>query len=37
MFALAGVIKVKPGCEVEHTATFEQEVIPLFRIEEYNV
>jgi hypothetical protein len=33
MFARAVVIKVKPGCEVELTGTFEQEVIPLFRKE----
>jgi len=31
MFARAVVIKVQPGCEVELTRTFEQEVIPLFR------
>jgi hypothetical protein len=33
MFARAVVIKVKLGCEVELTRTFEQEVIPLFRKE----
>ena len=33
MFARAVVIKVKPGCEVELTRTFEQEVIPRFRKE----
>jgi hypothetical protein len=33
VFARAVVIKVKPGCEVELTRTFEQEVIPLFRKE----
>jgi hypothetical protein len=33
MFARAAVIKVKPGCEVELTRTFEQEVIPRFRKE----
>jgi hypothetical protein len=33
MFARAVVIKVDPGCEVELTRTFEQEVIPLFRKE----
>ena len=30
MFARAVVIKVQPGCEVELTRTFEQEVIPRF-------
>jgi len=34
MFARAVVIKVQPGCEVELTRTFEQEVIPRFRKEE---
>jgi hypothetical protein len=33
MFARAVVIKVNPGCEVELTRTFEQEVIPRFRKE----
>jgi len=33
MFARAVVIKVQPGCEVELTRTFEQEVVPLFRKE----
>jgi heme-degrading monooxygenase HmoA len=33
MFARAVVIKVKPGCDVELTRTFEQEVIPRFRKE----
>jgi hypothetical protein len=33
MFARAVVIKVQPGCEVELTRTFEQEVIPRFREE----
>ena len=33
MFARAVVIKVQPGCEVELTRTFEQEVIPRFRKE----
>ena len=33
MFARVAVIKVKPGCEVELTRTFEQEVIPRFRKE----
>jgi heme-degrading monooxygenase HmoA len=33
MFALAAVIKVQPGCEVELTRTFAQEVIPRFRKE----
>jgi len=31
--ARAVVIKVKPGCEVELTSTFEQGIIPLFRKE----
>jgi hypothetical protein len=31
MFARAMVIRVNPGCEVELTRTFEQEVIPRFR------
>jgi len=34
MFARAVVIKVQPGCDVELTRTFEQEVIPRFRKEE---
>jgi hypothetical protein len=33
VFARVAVIKVKPGCEVELTRTFEQEVIPRFRNE----
>ena len=33
MFARAVVIKVQPGCEVELTRTFEQQVIPRFREE----
>jgi hypothetical protein len=33
MFARAAVIKVKLGCEVELTRTFEREVIPRFRKE----
>jgi len=33
MFARAVVIKVQPGCEVELTRTFEQEVIPRLRKE----
>jgi len=33
MFARAVVIKVQPGCDVELTRTFEQEVIPRFRKE----
>jgi hypothetical protein len=33
MLARAVVIKVQPGCEVELTRTFEQEVIPRFRKE----
>jgi hypothetical protein len=33
MFARAVVIKVQPGCDVELTKTFEQEVIPRFRKE----
>lgn len=33
MFARAVVIKVQPGCEVELSRTFEQEVIPRFRKE----
>ena len=33
MFARASFIKVEPGCKVELTRTFEQEVIPLFRKE----
>jgi len=33
MFARAAVIKVQPGCEVELTRAFEQEVIPQFRKE----
>jgi hypothetical protein len=33
MFARAVVIKVNPGCEVELTRAFEQEVIPRFRKE----
>ena len=33
MIARAVVIKVNPGCEVELTRTFEQEVIPRFRKE----
>ena len=33
MFARVVVIKVQPGCEVELTRTFEQEVIPRFRKE----
>ena len=33
MFTRAVLINVKPGCEVELTRTFEQEVIPLFRRE----
>jgi len=33
MFARAVVIKVQPGCEVELTRTFEQQVIPRFRKE----
>lgn len=33
MFARAVVIKVQPGCEVELTSTFEQEVIPRFQKE----
>ena len=33
MVARAVVIKVQPGCEVELTRTFEQEVIPQFRKE----
>ncbi len=33
MFARAVVIKVLPGCEVELTRTFEQQVIPRFRKE----
>lgn len=33
MIGRADLIKVKPGCEVELTRTFEQDVIPLFRKE----
>ena len=33
MFSRAVLINVKPGCEVELTRTFEQEVIPRFRKE----
>jgi hypothetical protein len=33
MFARVVVIKVQPGCQVELTRTFEQEVIPRFRKE----
>jgi hypothetical protein len=33
VFARAAFIKVEPGCKVELTRTFEQEVIPLFRNE----
>ncbi|MGB7593503.1 MAG: hypothetical protein WCD04_12230 [Terriglobia bacterium] len=33
MFTRAVLINVKPGCEVELTRTFEQEVIPRFRKE----
>jgi len=33
LFARAVIIKVQPGCEVELTRTFEQEVVPLFRRE----
>ena len=33
MFARAVVIKVQPGCEMELTRAFEQEVIPQFRKE----
>ena len=33
MVARAAFIKVKPGCEVELTRTFEQEVIPLLQKE----
>ena len=33
MFARAVVIKVNPGCEVELTRTFEEQVIPRFRKE----
>jgi hypothetical protein len=33
MFARAVVIKLKPGCDVELTRTFEEEVIPRFRKE----
>ena len=33
MFARAAFIKVKPGCKVELTRTFEQGIIPLFRKE----
>jgi hypothetical protein len=33
VFARAVVIKVNPGCEVELTRTFEQEVIPRFQEE----
>ena len=33
MFARAAVIKVNPGCDVELTRAFEQEVIPRFRKE----
>jgi hypothetical protein len=33
VFARAAFIKVEPGCEVELTRTFDQEVIPLFRKE----
>src|SRR5208283_384257 len=33
MFAHAVVIKVQPGCDVELTRSFEQEVIPRFRQE----
>jgi hypothetical protein len=33
MFARAMVIKVNPGCDAELTRTFEQEVIPRFRME----
>ena len=33
MFARAVVITVQPGCDVELTRTFEQEVIPRFREE----
>jgi hypothetical protein len=33
VFTRAVLINVKPGCEVELTRTFEQEVIPLFRRE----
>jgi hypothetical protein len=33
MFARAVVIKVQPGCDVELSRTFEQEVIPRFRKE----
>ncbi len=33
MFARAVVIKVQPGCDVELSRTFEQEVLPLFRKE----
>jgi heme-degrading monooxygenase HmoA len=33
MFARAVVIKVQPGCDVELTRTFEQEVIPRFQKE----
>ena len=33
VFTRGVLINVKPGCEVELTRTFEQEVIPLFRRE----
>jgi hypothetical protein len=33
MYARAMVIKVSPGCDLELTRTFEQEVIPQFRKE----
>ena len=33
MFARAMVIKVNPGCEVELTRTFEEQVIPRLRKE----
>ena len=33
MFARTVVIKLKPGCDVELTRTFEEEVIPRFRKE----
>ena len=33
VFARAAFIKVKPGCKVELTRTFEQEAIPLSRKE----
>ncbi len=33
VFSRAVLINVKPGCEVELTRTFEQEVVPRFRKE----